>query len=227
MKEALVGEKHKRHTFDTPVEIRFSAREVHGGGFPVVNGNRRLHSRLIDRDRTELNATIPLFSVRNCVVARDGMQSDEHLGSMRCPECGTKIEVHHPRYPSFACPSCGAEICAAPRYLITLQLLMAILSFTSAYLVGLRWLTLFVVGASASRLLASFATSIGLIVVPPRIERFRFRSCWRLFGTTGSRNRGSTPIPESHSKLERSRCSRVLKYFSAHVSTDELHHSHH
>jgi len=185
MKAALISEKHEYHTADNPIEIRSNASEFPGCCFRLVEGDHRLHSRVIDREKTNLNATLLLSSIPNCDVTRDGMHPNEHLRSMRCPECGTKIGVHHFRYPSFACPSCGTEICAAPRYLITVQLLMAILSFAGAYLAGLQWLALLVVGVSASRLLASFATSVGLIVVPPRIERFRLHSCWRLFGAAG------------------------------------------
>jgi len=109
----------------------------------------------------------------NLVVApHGGMQSNEQLGPMRCPECGAKIEVRHTGYPSCACPSCDTEICVASRYLITLRLLTAILSFAGAYLVGLRGFTLILVGALASLVFASIATPIGLVVVPPRIERF-------------------------------------------------------
>jgi len=223
MKEALVAEKHEYRRADSPVKAGLIAKAAQMCGFPPISGTRMLHTRL---EVYTLRARLSLIT-GDGGVACDGMRSNEHLRPMRCPECGTKIGVDHPRYPSFACPSCGTEICAAPRYLFMLWSFTVVFSFAGAYLIGLRWLTLIVVGALASRLLASFATSIGLIVVPPRIERFRLHSFWRLYGTAGSRNRRSPPIPELHSKLEKGRCSRVLKPFSAHVSTDEFHHSHH
>jgi len=171
MKEALVAEKHKYHPADSPVKDRLIAKAAQMCGFPAISGTRMLHSRLVDRESFTLRARLALIT-GDGGVACDGVRSNEQLRSMRCPECGAKIGVHHPRYPSFACPSCGTEICAAPRYLFMLWSFTAIFSFAGAYLIGLRWLTLIVVGALASRLLGLVATSIGLVVVPPRIERF-------------------------------------------------------
>ena len=112
------------------------------------------------------------FVCNRVVAPYGGMQIERTAGPMRCPECGTKIEVRHTHYPSFNCPSCDTEICVASRYLITLRLFTAILSFAGSYLVGLRGLTLILVGALASLVFASIATPIGLVVMPPRIEKF-------------------------------------------------------
>ena len=95
MEEALVAEKHEHHTADSPVEIRLSAKEAQICGFPTTGGNRILHTRLVGRESYELEAALHLI-IRNRGVACDRMRSNEHLRPMRCPECGTKIGVHHP-----------------------------------------------------------------------------------------------------------------------------------
>jgi hypothetical protein len=96
----------------------------------------------------------------------------EQREPMQCPECGTRIEVRHTHYPHFGCPKCNTTICVAPAYLIKLRVLAAILAFTLAYFLGLRGMLFVVVGALASLVLASIATPIGLVVVPPMIERY-------------------------------------------------------
>ena len=91
---------------------------------------------------------------------------------MRCPECGARIEVRHTHYPSFACPKCDATICVAPAYLIKIRVLAAMLAFTLAYFLGLRGVLFVVAGALASLVLASIATPIGLVLVPPMLKRY-------------------------------------------------------
>jgi hypothetical protein len=98
--------------------------------------------------------------------------TNEQLEPMRCPECGTRIEVRHTRYPSFACPGCNKKLCVAARYLTRLRLLTAILAFAVTYLIGFRGMPLILVGAVASLVVASIATPIGLVVLPPMIERY-------------------------------------------------------
>jgi len=94
------------------------------------------------------------------------------LEPMRCPNCATKIEVRHTGYPYFDCPDCGTAICVASAYLIKLRVLTAIVAFTLTYLLGLRGVLLVIVGAVASLVLASVATPIGVVVVPPMLERY-------------------------------------------------------
>ena len=98
--------------------------------------------------------------------------ANEQLMPMRCPECGTKIEVRHTRFPSFACHGCDKKLCVAAGYLIKLRLLTAILSFAATYLIGFRGFPLILIGAAASLVIASIATPIGLVVLPPTIERY-------------------------------------------------------
>jgi predicted RNA-binding Zn-ribbon protein involved in translation (DUF1610 family) len=97
--------------------------------------------------------------------------TNEQLMPMRCPECGTKIEVRHVR-SSFPCPGCNKKLCVAAGYLIRLRLLTAILAFVAAYLIGLRGMPLVLVGALGSLVFATIATPIGLVVLPPMIERY-------------------------------------------------------
>jgi hypothetical protein len=97
--------------------------------------------------------------------------TNEQLEPMRCPECGTKIEVGHVK-SSFACPGCNKKLCVAAGYLIKLRLLAAIFAFVAAYLIGFRGMPLVLVGALATVVIATIATVIGLVVLPPMIERY-------------------------------------------------------
>jgi hypothetical protein len=97
--------------------------------------------------------------------------TNERLGPMRCPECCTRIEVRHTHYPYFACPNCKTEICVAASYLLKLRVVTGILAFAAAYLTGFRGLPLILIGAVASLVVASIATPLGLVVLPPMIER--------------------------------------------------------
>ena len=95
------------------------------------------------------------------------------MKEMHCPECGTKIEVRDKtRYPRFVCPSCRSELCVPPGSQLRTSLLGAAIAFFGCYLIGFRGITLVALGILFSLVCGSILTVVGLVVMPPTLERY-------------------------------------------------------
>jgi len=93
------------------------------------------------------------------------------MKTMRFPECDLRIEVRHTHFPHFTCPRCHCEIRISRNYLLSVRLFGTSIAFFACYLVGLRWVSLILIGAILSLIVSTILTVFGLVIAPPTIEK--------------------------------------------------------
>jgi len=91
---------------------------------------------------------------------------------MRCPVCGMPIEVRQTHYPYFVCPGCKSALCVPTVYRIKGLLLGEVTAFCICYLLGLRGMALILAVFLLGIIVAGTVTFVGMVIVPPKIERY-------------------------------------------------------
>ena len=91
---------------------------------------------------------------------------------MRCPECGIPIEVRQTHYPYFVCPGCKCDLCVPTAFRIKGLLIGGVTAFFVCYLFGLRGIALTVCAVPLGIFVAGTVTFVGMVIVPPTIEKY-------------------------------------------------------
>src|SRR5882762_746435 len=91
---------------------------------------------------------------------------------MHCPECGVKVEVRDTQYPKFPCPGCRADLCVPHGFQLRARFVGAAVAFLGCYVIGFKGFSFVALGLLLSLVCGSTLTVLGLVVMPPTLEKY-------------------------------------------------------